>query len=436
MRYLRWALPLLLFSFVLVVPVHSQSLYGTLSNFDVFNDTGQECHGFEIELDGLTSKDVMYEFASPNSQYPTPKLTDFNGGVYVDYESQYNASTGKWSATTPVPKAINPTAGHACWVSGVGVPGDAPYPATGCEHFGLSLARNPAAVHYRWLVADPVTPGNLKKWGTDVVLPAPVWAITPPPPIPNPPPAIVHALAPPPPEKPEAPEPQFGDAVWLKTFVTQKPDHAALNNMVQDGADDAPDSNPEVEMRISQSGPAGLEKEVEEDQNLAAGNDVLVRRYEVYKYIGAYDPENHEALCDDVTTCPEAVGDYIGSQIAAANLVHGVPVQAQVTTGGFVYSPITKAFAGKITITNTGQVDAAAPVSIVFRKLPQGTTLIHASGMIDTDPYFTFIQGGPVIVAGAPSGGFKAGKSVTFYVQFKSTAGIDFTPVVLSGALQ
>lgn len=25
--------------------------FGALSNFDVFNDTGQECHGFEIELD-------------------------------------------------------------------------------------------------------------------------------------------------------------------------------------------------------------------------------------------------------------------------------------------------------------------------------------------------------------------------------------------------
>jgi hypothetical protein len=31
-------------------PALAQTTFGALSNFDVFNDTGQECHGFEIEL--------------------------------------------------------------------------------------------------------------------------------------------------------------------------------------------------------------------------------------------------------------------------------------------------------------------------------------------------------------------------------------------------
>lgn len=163
-------------------------------------------------------------------------------------------------------------------------------------------------------------------------MPAPVWTVSPPPAVGLP--SVMRAVAPPPPENPELPEPQFGNAVWLNTFVTQKAKHAALNNMVQDGPDDPLDAETEVEMRLSQAGPAGLQKEVEEDKDLAAGDKVIIRRYEVYKYLGAYDAESHEALCDDPKICPEAVGPYIGSQIAAANLVPGNLVSAQVTTAG------------------------------------------------------------------------------------------------------
>ena len=434
MKAVLGTLALLLAIALIAMPTSAQSMYGSLSNFDVFNDTGQECHGFEIELDGLSDKDVVYEFSSPNSQYPAPKLTNFPGGVYVDYQSPYDKSTGKWINTTPVPKSINPTAGHACWVSGVGVPGDPPYPATGCEHFGLSLIGNPTAVHYRWLVADPATPGNLKKWGTDVVMPAPVWAVSPPPAPALPP--VVHAVAPPPPQNPEAPEPQFGDAVWIKTYVVQQGNHAQLNDMVQGGADDPSDSDSEVEMALSQDGPPGLEKEVEQDQNLNAGNKALIRRYQIYKYTGPYDAESHEALCDnpDPSQCQSPtdpsvnvnpVGDYIGSQIAAANVVQGNPFSAKVTTGGFVYSRVTKTCVGKVTVTNTGASVATGPLSLVFRKLPAGVTLVQPTGTIDTDPYLTFSLGN-----------LGVGSSTSFYVQFNATTGISFTPVVLSGKLQ
>src|ERR1043165_9968223 len=36
--------------------------FGTISNFDVFNDTGQVTEGFEIELDGIASTDITYTF--------------------------------------------------------------------------------------------------------------------------------------------------------------------------------------------------------------------------------------------------------------------------------------------------------------------------------------------------------------------------------------
>jgi hypothetical protein len=32
------------------------TMYGALSNFDVINDTGEGGHGFEIEIQGVTSR--------------------------------------------------------------------------------------------------------------------------------------------------------------------------------------------------------------------------------------------------------------------------------------------------------------------------------------------------------------------------------------------
>jgi hypothetical protein len=42
-----------------------QTTFGTLSNFDCFNATGGPVPGFEIELEGLTSADVLSTFGAP-----------------------------------------------------------------------------------------------------------------------------------------------------------------------------------------------------------------------------------------------------------------------------------------------------------------------------------------------------------------------------------
>src|SRR5512136_1380523 len=99
------------------------SVCGGLSNFDVFNDTGQECYGFEIELDGIASSDVVYTFGSTYTQYGDPVKVDFPGGVYVRYESPYDSVTGKFTKVTPIPPGIIPTPGHACWTGGTPAPG-------------------------------------------------------------------------------------------------------------------------------------------------------------------------------------------------------------------------------------------------------------------------------------------------------------------------
>ena len=45
---------------------HAQTvtMFGALSNFDVLNDTGQDAHGFEIELDGVTPAQAPYYFTA------------------------------------------------------------------------------------------------------------------------------------------------------------------------------------------------------------------------------------------------------------------------------------------------------------------------------------------------------------------------------------
>jgi hypothetical protein len=104
-------------SWVTIRPAAAQTIYGSLSNFDVINDTGQPCHGFEIELDGLSSTDVVYTFAAPPGappyiRYSTPEIVPIAAGVIVRYASPYTAG---WAATTPPATSPYPvTMGHQC----------------------------------------------------------------------------------------------------------------------------------------------------------------------------------------------------------------------------------------------------------------------------------------------------------------------------------
>ena len=116
-----------LFLAVLAAPIaaHAQSLtlFGSLSNFDVYNDTGQETHGFEIELDGLQPAQAYYFFTY--TRYGAPTVSAFPGGVYVRYASSWNPSTQQFTAATQVPASFTPT-----FVSGTGNPrsGSSPKP--------------------------------------------------------------------------------------------------------------------------------------------------------------------------------------------------------------------------------------------------------------------------------------------------------------------
>ncbi len=302
----------------------AQTTFGTLSNFDVFNDTGEETHGFEIELDGLSSSDVTFTFGSPYQRYGNPVVVDFAGGVYVRYESPYDAVNQVFAAATPkAPAVITPTQGHACWTGG-----SVDYLTSGCEHFGVGLNGNPTNTVYRWLIADPNSPGALQPSGTKVSIPAPTWSVAPPAqPGAGP---VVRAVIPA--EPPEVQQ-QYGDAMWVKVFVTEAPDPIELHHLVTDDA--AVPQEPgetEVEWVLLQKGPPDHpNNELANEGEVHGGNKSVTRRYEFYEYTGPYDPESHEAVCGggaarqgqgggcDVPG-PGDLGNYIGAQMAAVNL--------------------------------------------------------------------------------------------------------------------
>jgi hypothetical protein len=297
--------------------VLAQTTYGTLSNFDVFNDTGQECHGFEIELDGVSRADVPYTFGSPYQRYGDAKVVDFAGGVYVRYESPYDTVNHVFTQTTPkAPSVVTPTDGHACWTGG-----SADYLTKGCEHFGIGINGNPTKTVYRWLIADPNNPGALQPSGTKVSIPAPVWNVAPPPQGGGAP--VVQAVLPAEPPEVNA---QYGDAHWVKVFVTESAEPVELHHLVTDDPA-VPQEAGETEMEwvILQAGPAGNgNNEIVNEGKVGNGKQSVTRRYEFYEYTGAYDPESHEALCGGDGTCKAPLegelGNYIGAQMAAVNL--------------------------------------------------------------------------------------------------------------------
>lgn len=413
-------------------PIGAQvTLYGTLSNFDVVNDTGGYVHGFEIEFHGVSNINSYYNW----NRYGAPQVTPFpgGGGVYVRWMSPYDPMSGKFIVETP--QAIKPTVltGHQCII------GTPLYATSGCEHFGISVYGNATRTVYRWLVADPANPGKLIGGSSQVAIPAPVWSVQPPARPADP--AVVIARVDPP--IPAPPAKRYGPAQWMKTYKTEIARQVNLDELVADNAV-VPEDPAEVEtdwdlVQTDLQKPGQNQK----GGGLNGGSKAVVRRFELYKYTGRIDPLTGEALCLDLVCDapdPSELGDFIGAQNAAANL--NVPATFPVTVtlsgsgsvrdaSGVIRCPgacTTSVAPGTaVTLTAKGDkgvferwggacagnsltctfnVNSAAPVTATFKSTYRLVVKANGLGAVSSDPAGSaYLQGTSVTVTAVPGAG-------------------------------
>ena len=317
--------------------------YGSINNFDTVNDTGVECHGFEIELEDCHSTDITYTYNY--NHYGVPVITEDDSipahpKVRIRWESARRAD-GSWAAFTAIPSGpIAPTDGHRFTDPSVNFGG---------EHFGVGYTVQPSAVAYHWLIDDGA--GSLVRGGA-VQVSTPTFTYYPPVPGDLAPAQVQAEIVPP--EPPEPPTREFGPAVWVKEIRTTT--HNSRPVSLRDLVSDDPDDEHDVNWRNGEPDEVEAEWEIlQKDYNKAdggnqavlvaapedldEGDEVVTRRYEFYEYIGPFDDETGEAMGSSVgpdgvhgegikeingvevdLSTVAVVGDYKGAQMAAVDV--------------------------------------------------------------------------------------------------------------------
>jgi hypothetical protein len=368
--------------------------YGTINNFDTVNDTGVECHGFEIEIDDLHSADITYTYSW--NHYGTPRITEDNSNplrpkVRVRYESLKNAD-GTWAAYTAIPSGpILPTDGHQF---------TNPSTNFGGEHFGAGYRGSPTNVLYHWLVDDGA--GALSV-GPAVNVATPTFTYFPPAPAA---PAQVQAVIKPPPVLSVL---EFGPASWVKEIRTTSHNNreVKIRDLVSDDPRDPDDRNwrngepgeVEVDWQLLQTdfnrADGGRNGELAgAPEGLNSGDEIITRHYEFYQYVGSFATETGEASTE--TVGPDGihsigafantviVGDYVGSQMSAFDNELPVGLIEHLPDGDIDVSYATRMM-----------VIAAVPFDLTITgALPMGMSFNAANGELSGTPtasgIFTF----------------------------------------------
>ncbi len=268
-------------------------IQGTMSNFDVFNETGTNIYGAEIDLEGVIPSQVAKTYPSHFNNMTT---TDYGTGTRLTF-SGYNFGTTGYL----VPRAGQTTNGHFA----VNLPG--------CEHFGFSVSKQPTATKFYWLDAasHPVNTAPLS-------IPQPTWTFAPPA-VPGNLPVVQAVLAPVPPP----PAVQWPDAVWVKIYVSELERQVDLNELISS----PPEANgvaPQLvtELETSWELLPGDSPLVEPDIQVPEATQSILRRYEYFQYTGTYD-EVHlpNSTFTGGEPLPSELGQFIAANMVAANLV-------------------------------------------------------------------------------------------------------------------
>jgi hypothetical protein len=321
--------------FALAANANASAIYGTLSNFDIYNTTPEPAEGAEIELEGCDSSSVGGHYPSHFGAISTTNYNE-NGksGTRIRFEGyNFNLPVTQGSLQ-PNPNPLS-TNGHQLTNS------------AGGEHFGFWLSgAQPTETRFYWLNNNN---GAYERIGSlPEVVPGPTWTYIPP----NNPgdPAVVQAAV-------KVPEPaeviaQRPDSTWMKVFKVKLPASQApadpaemqalllqlisdanpeneqpdvpLNDIVPEGDDPI---EIESEWELLEGGKAPKEKVAEDevDEGDQENDKLIIRRYEFYEYTGLYDGE-HEPITEfldpgDLLEPPVGeLGDFISSNMVAAVL--------------------------------------------------------------------------------------------------------------------
>ncbi len=290
------------------------------------------------------------------------------------------------------PRRGNPCVlgGHDCFLHGpIGN-----YLTSGCEHFGLSLRKEPTRVTYRWLVASEPhdRASGFVVSPVPVRLPVPLWNVQPPGPD-NRDGARVRAELEPLEEEREG---QYGEPQWLKVFKITSESKLEPADIVRLllGAPDSvvPDETEiETEWKLIQSKPGRAEGREEDadvrEDSLRKGHRSVIRRYEFYQYTGPRDPQNAEALpcvADDhpvpvsapVDGCSD-LGDFVGAQNVAIDLgLSAIDGSLPPGRQGRDYDRVAVFYGGSLPYT----------VRLRDGALPPGISLEERSGVLSGRP--------------------------------------------------
>ncbi len=346
--------------------------YGTINNFDTVNDTGEVCHGFEIELDDLHSSNITYCYSY--NHYGTPNIrediTSVPGhtNVFVRYAAVLRTN-GTWSAYTAIPTGpIAPTLGHSFTNPGTNFGG---------EHFGVGYAGAPTNIKYNWLLDNG---SGLLVHGPAVLVSTPLFTYYPP--APGVPAQVQAEIQP----APESQVETFGPAVWLNEIRTSaitnreirlrdlvSPDPAYPNAKDwRNGQQDQMES--EWNLMQVEFGSRKTNEVIGVAQVLTNGDEKITRRYEYYVYVG---PTNSSGRALAAKVGPDGihgvnlysntvvVGNYLGAQMSGYDHALGIGLIDHVADGmlNTTYATRTLVVAG---VPFTATMSGDLPAGITF----------------------------------------------------------------------